>query len=200
MWTAGTTVLCAPTFCDFLRQHVVAWGGDVREADAFRLANALEATSFPFFALLTSEGVGASQVISQGSASAAHSRWLGVLYALLSFRAHKFPFALHFFGCICSGCCSVHGCVGWQAAVVARHVGVTTHGPDGAIAQLFGSIDAHTQHKEEQQSRRSAVATSRSIISQQDQEYEEAVEADRKRREEAKRQEAKRAEVVPRQR
>lgn len=48
--------LCAPNFVDYLNSTFVAWGGDVRFADAFRLSSSLRAAAYPYCALLAFSG------------------------------------------------------------------------------------------------------------------------------------------------
>jgi len=48
--------LCAPNFVDYINSTFVAWAGDVRFADAFRLSSSLRAAAYPYCALLAFSG------------------------------------------------------------------------------------------------------------------------------------------------
>jgi len=48
--------LCAPAFVDYLNATFLAWGGDLRSSDAFRLASSLRAAVYPYCALLAFSG------------------------------------------------------------------------------------------------------------------------------------------------
>ncbi|KAI7840654.1 hypothetical protein COHA_005675 [Chlorella ohadii] len=48
--------LCDPGFAAFVNQHFVAWGGDLRRSDAFRLASSLRVARYPYTALLAFSG------------------------------------------------------------------------------------------------------------------------------------------------
>ncbi|KAG1472325.1 hypothetical protein G6F56_001605 [Rhizopus delemar] len=46
-------VLTSPELIDFLRQnHAIVWGGNVRRTEAFQVSNILEATTYPFIAII----------------------------------------------------------------------------------------------------------------------------------------------------
>lgn len=47
------TTLTNPELLDFLRQHhVLVWGGNVRYTEAFQVSNTLQATTYPFLAII----------------------------------------------------------------------------------------------------------------------------------------------------
>jgi FAS-associated factor 2 len=48
--------LCAPNFVDYLNSTFLAWAGDVRFSDAFRLSSSLRAAAYPYCALLAFSG------------------------------------------------------------------------------------------------------------------------------------------------
>lgn len=48
--------LCNPAFAAFVNEHFVAWGGDLRSSDAFRLASSLRVARYPYIALLAFSG------------------------------------------------------------------------------------------------------------------------------------------------
>jgi FAS-associated factor 2 len=48
--------LCAPNFVDYINSTFMAWAGDVRCADAFRLSSSLRAAAYPYCALLAFSG------------------------------------------------------------------------------------------------------------------------------------------------
>jgi FAS-associated factor 2 len=65
---AGT--LCDPEFAAYVNENFVAWGGDLRSADALRLAAALRAPAYPYVALLAPGGGGARLVAGAAGAAA----------------------------------------------------------------------------------------------------------------------------------
>ncbi|CEI92285.1 hypothetical protein RMCBS344292_06551 [Rhizopus microsporus] len=47
------SVLTSPELLDFLRHHkVIVWGGNIRYTEAFQVSNILEATTYPFIAII----------------------------------------------------------------------------------------------------------------------------------------------------
>lgn len=48
--------LCAPAFVDYLNSTFLAWGGDIRYSDAFKLASSLRVCSYPYCGLLAFSG------------------------------------------------------------------------------------------------------------------------------------------------
>lgn len=50
------TVLCAPEVVEYVDRHFTCWGGDLHQPEAFQLSGRLQATTFPYVALLTSSG------------------------------------------------------------------------------------------------------------------------------------------------
>jgi FAS-associated factor 2 len=69
---AGT--LAAPAFVDYVNSTFLAWGGDLRGADAFRLSTALRAAAYPYTALLAFSGARCGRRAGGASVCPYHAR------------------------------------------------------------------------------------------------------------------------------
>jgi len=58
-------VLCTELITDFLNEHFLFWGGDVSVAESYKLSTLLDASSFPFLAVICNNTIGGTTIVDR---------------------------------------------------------------------------------------------------------------------------------------